>query len=67
MWCSDWSNDASGRPSLIGKETAPRHRIFDAPEGAGRVRFYLVQQEGSGEPPLEAVRKDLECFREIHR
>jgi hypothetical protein len=42
----------SRQPSLIGKGTAPWHRIFEPAEGAGRVRFYLVQPEGSGEPPL---------------
>lgn len=65
--CSDWPNDASGHPPLIGKGTAPWLRIFEAAEGAGRLRFYLVQQEGSAEPPLEAVKKDLDYFREIQR
>lgn len=48
MLCSDWPNDASGHPPLIGKGTAPWHRIFEAAEGAAGVRFYLAQQEGSG-------------------
>jgi len=65
--CSDWPNDATGHPPLIGKGTAPWRRIFEAAEGAGGVRFYLVQQEGSAEPPLEAVKKDLNNLRDIQR
>lgn len=65
--CSDWPNDANGHPPLIGKGTAPWLRIFEAAERAGGVRFYLVQQEGSVEPPLQAVKKDLDYFREIRR
>jgi sugar phosphate isomerase/epimerase len=64
--CSDWPQDPSGHPPLFGKGPAPWKRIFAAAEGTGGVRFYLIQQEGSVEPPLEAAKKDLEYFREIH-
>ena len=65
--CSDWPNDANGHPPLIGKGRAPWRHIFEAAERSGGVRFYLVQQEGSIEPPLEAVKKDLDYLREIRR
>jgi hypothetical protein len=64
--CSDWPNDANHHPPLIGKGAAPWRRIFEAAENDGGVRFYLVQQEGSAEPPLEAVEKDLKNFRSLH-
>jgi sugar phosphate isomerase/epimerase len=64
--CTDSPNDASGHPPLIGKGTAPWKQIFAAAERTGGVRFYLIQQEGSEEPPLEAVRQDLQFFHRLH-
>jgi sugar phosphate isomerase/epimerase len=64
--CSDWPNDASGHPPLVGKGTAPWKRIFAAAEGAGGIAFYLVQQEGSADPPLQAAQEDLTYFHQIH-
>jgi sugar phosphate isomerase/epimerase len=64
--CSDWPNDANHHPPLIGEGPAPWRRIFEAAENGGGIRFYLVQQEGSAEPPLEAVEKDLKNFRRLH-
>jgi sugar phosphate isomerase/epimerase len=64
--CSDSPNDASGHPPLVGQGTAPWKRIFAAAESAGGIRFYLIQQEGSADPPLQAVEKDLTYFRQLH-
>jgi sugar phosphate isomerase/epimerase len=64
--CSDSPNDASGHPPLVGQGTAPWKRIFAAAEGAGGIAFYLIQQEGSADPPLTAAEKDLTYFRQIH-
>lgn len=66
LLCTDSPNDASGHPPLVGKGAAPWKQIFTAAERTGGVQFYLIQQEGSEDPALEAVRKDLQFFRQLH-
>jgi sugar phosphate isomerase/epimerase len=66
LLCTDSPNDANGHPPMVGKGTAPWKQIFAAAEHTGGVRFCLIQQEGSEDPPLQAVRKDLQFFRQLH-
>jgi sugar phosphate isomerase/epimerase len=64
--CSDSPADVSGHQPLVGQGTTPWKNIFGAAEGAGGIGFYLIQQEGSMDPPLQAAEKDLKYFRQIH-
>jgi sugar phosphate isomerase/epimerase len=63
---SDWPRDARGIQPLVGKGQETWKQVFDAAEGKGGVRFYLIQQENSEAPPLEAIRQDLATFRRLH-
>lgn len=57
----------TGKPTLLGQGNMPWPRIFAAAERQGGIRFYLIAQEGGTTlPGLEAIRKDLEQFRQLH-
>jgi sugar phosphate isomerase/epimerase len=64
--CSEWPRNAQNHQPIFGKGGQPWKKIFAAAEGTGGVRFYLMQRETSDEPPIDAVRKDLENFRQLH-
>lgn len=63
---SDWPRDPKGIQPLLGKGKEDWKRLFAAAERLGGVEFYLMQQETSADPAMEAIRKDLAYFRELH-
>ncbi|MEQ1883736.1 MAG: sugar phosphate isomerase/epimerase [Bryobacteraceae bacterium] len=52
---------------LFGEGNAPWKEIFAAAESKGGAEFYVIEQEMSDEPPLEAVKKDLARYNELRR
>ena len=63
----DWSPDPDkGYKVLFGEGAAPWRKIFDAAESAGRVEYYLIEQEGSRFDELETARRCLQSFRLMH-
>ena len=55
-----------GKPTLLGQGNMSWPRIFDAAENKGRIRFYLIAQEGGTDlPPFKTIRTDLEQFRKL--
>jgi len=57
---------ANGKSPLLGKGEMPWKRIFTAAENAGHIRFYLITQSATDMPQMDAIRKDLELFRQLH-
>ena len=65
--CKDWSPDSTkGYSVLFGEGAANWKAIFEAAESVGGVEYYLVEQEGSRFPELDAARKCLDAFRQAH-
>ena len=56
----------NGKAPLLGKGEMPWKRIFAAAENTGHIRFYLITQSPTEIPQMEAIRKDLELFKELH-
>jgi len=52
---------------LFGQGIAPWKEIFAAAESKGGAEFYVIEQEMSTEPPIEAVKKDLEFYNAMRR
>src|ERR1700730_12253181 len=66
LHCKDWSPDSGkGFTVLFGEGAADWKSIFDAAESAGRVEYYLIEQEGSRFSELDTARKCLESFRAL--
>jgi sugar phosphate isomerase/epimerase len=63
---SDWPKTAQGNQPLLGEGKEPWKQTLAAAERAGDVHFYLIQQETSDLPPMQALQKDLESFRKLH-
>lgn len=63
--CKDWGK-AKGYKSLLGEGDAPWKKIFQAAEKTGGVEYYLVEQEGSDYPDMEAVQRCYASFRKLH-
>lgn len=64
----DWSPEKE-YGVLFGEGKAPWKEIFAAAESKGGAEFYIIEQENSTEPPMEAVKKDLAlytAFRKKH-
>jgi len=67
MHCKEWSPDpAKGYKALFGEGSSPWKRIFQAAEKSGGIEFYLIEQEGSGFPPMETAERCLASFRKMH-
>lgn len=52
---------------LFGEGKAPWKEIFAAAESKGGAEFYVMEQEMSEGPPLEAVRKDLANYNDLRK
>jgi sugar phosphate isomerase/epimerase len=66
---TDGPNDAEGYIPALGKGTLPWKDIFDAAEGPGGVKFYLLTHGpniGSGTTRMEAIKADLAQYKIIH-
>jgi sugar phosphate isomerase/epimerase len=61
----DWSPD-KGYRVLFGEGSAPWKKIFAAAESTGGVEYYLIEQEGSDYPELEAADRCLVAYRNLH-
>jgi sugar phosphate isomerase/epimerase len=62
----DWAPGKEYRV-LFGQGTAPLKDIFAAAESKGGAEFYVIEQEMSVEPPIEAVKKDFELYNAVRR
>jgi sugar phosphate isomerase/epimerase len=65
MHCKDWSKE-KGYRVLLGEGVAPWKRLFEAAEKTGGLEFYLVEQDGSDDPPFETAQRCLTSFRKLH-
>jgi sugar phosphate isomerase/epimerase len=64
--CKDWGAGASRQYLvLFGEGDVPWQKIFQAAERAGGLEWYLIEQEGSRLPELEAAQKCLENYRKM--
>jgi len=61
----DWSRE-KGYRALFGEGVAPWKAIFAAAESKGGVEYYLLEQEESDFPELEAADRCLVAYRNIH-
>ncbi|HEX3683643.1 MAG TPA: sugar phosphate isomerase/epimerase [Bryobacteraceae bacterium] len=61
----DWSQE-KGYRVLFGEGSAPWKKIFAAAENTGGVEYYLIEQEGSDYPELEAADRCLVAYRNLH-
>ncbi len=67
MHVKDWSPDAGKAYDVIlGEGTAPWKKIFQAAEKTGGIDYYLIEQEGTANPPLQTVERCLAAFRKLH-
>lgn len=62
MHLKDWSPDI-GFKALLGEGLVNWKELFAAAEGNGGIEFYLLEQEESNYPELEAVNRDLIAYR----
>jgi sugar phosphate isomerase/epimerase len=64
--CKEWSPEPGvGYKALFGEGKAPWKQIFQAAEKTGGVEYYLIEQEGSRDTPLESVQKCLEAYKKL--
>src|ERR1700685_4456248 len=61
----DWSAE-KGYRVLFGEGAAPWKKIFAAAESTGGAEYYLIEQEGSDYPELEAADRCLVAYRNLH-
>jgi sugar phosphate isomerase/epimerase len=62
--CKDWGRSQKYR-ALFGEGDAPWAAIFKAAESAGGVEYYLIEQEESALPALEAVERCLANWKKL--
>lgn len=62
----DWSPEKE-YGVLFSQGTAQWRQILAAAEDKGGAEFLVIEQENSVEPPMEAVTKDLELYRNLRR
>lgn len=68
MHVKDWSPEKGKAYAVIlGEGSAQWPAIFDAAESVGGVEYYLVEQEESAHPEMEAVKLSLEAYKRLHR
>jgi sugar phosphate isomerase/epimerase len=66
MHVKDYSPDpAKGFKVLTGEGVAPWKKIFKLAEKSGGLECYIIEQEGSGYPPLETVERCLKAMRKL--
>jgi hypothetical protein len=66
---TDGPNDGEGHIPALGKGTLPWREIFDAAEGPGEIKFYLLTHGPNiapGTTRMEAIRRDLAQYKVIH-
>ena len=66
---TDGPNDADGHIPALGKGTLPWKDIFDAAEGPGGIKFYLLTHGpniATGATRMEAIKRDLAQYKAIH-
>jgi sugar phosphate isomerase/epimerase len=66
---TDGPTDADGHIPALGKGTLPWKDIFDAAEGPGGIKFYLLTHGpniGTGTTRMEAIKRDLAQYKMIH-
>ena len=63
---SDWPRTAKGNQPLLGEGKEPWKQTLATAEKLNEVRFYMIQQETSDDPPMQALEKDLQIFRKLH-
>jgi sugar phosphate isomerase/epimerase len=66
---TDGPNDAEGHIPALGKGSLPWKDIFDAAEGPGGVKFYLLTHGPNIAPTdtrMAAIKRDLAQYKAIH-
>jgi sugar phosphate isomerase/epimerase len=66
---TDGPNDGDGHIPALGKGTLPWKDIFDAAEGPGGIKFYLLTHGpniASSMTRMEAIKGDLAQYKTIH-
>lgn len=64
--CKDWApGEGKGYRVLFGEGVSPWPQIFAAAESAGGVEYYLIEQEGSRFPELQAAERCLAQWKKI--
>jgi sugar phosphate isomerase/epimerase len=64
--CKDWAHwPWGGYRVLFGEGSVPWADIFQAAESVGGVEYYLIDQDGSYYPPLEAARRCLATWKRM--
>ena len=62
----DWSPEKE-YGVLFGEGKAPWREILAAAESTGGAEFLVIEQENSVLPPFDAVKRDLELYRNLRR
>jgi sugar phosphate isomerase/epimerase len=63
---TDGPTDDNGHMPALGKGDIPWKAFFDAAEGVGGLKFYLLTHSAADVTPMEAVKRDLDQYRLIH-
>src|SRR5580658_3349389 len=66
---TDGPTDGEGHVPALGKGTLPWKEIFDAAEGPGGIKFYLLTHGpniANGATRMEAIKRDLAQYKVIH-
>jgi sugar phosphate isomerase/epimerase len=67
MHCKDWSpQPGKGYLVLFGEGVVPWKKVFQAAEKNGGIEFYLIEQEGSAFPAMDAAGRCLTAYRRAH-
>jgi len=67
MHIKDWTpENGKAYAIILGEGSAKWPAIFDAAESVGGVEYYLVEQEQSPHPEMEAVKLSLEAYKRLH-
>ena len=61
----EWSKE-KGYKCLLGEGIGPWKKVFAAAEKKGGVEYYLIEQEGSEYPEMEAAAKCLATYKQLH-
>jgi sugar phosphate isomerase/epimerase len=65
MHLKDWSPQKQYKV-LFAEGSAPWKKLFAAAEKSGGIEYYLIEQEGSDYPEMEAAQRCLTAFRKLH-
>ncbi len=64
MHLKDWSPEKKF-DAVIGQGVVPWKQVFAAAESKGKVEYYLIEQEGTQMPELEAADRSLVAYRDL--